>query len=87
MKATMAIVAVLSVAALTGCVAAPAIIADLETDKVIVQGGMGTTEEDIYLKAVEGCRIHGRHPTAMPLSHVCVDDYCIQTKHLFPCVE
>ena len=77
----------LCLVALTGCVAAPAIISDLETDKVIVQSGMGTTEEAIYTKALEGCQIHGRRPSLKPLSFQCVDQYCITAKHLFPCVE
>ena len=66
--------------ALAGCVPDPAVIADLETDKVIVQSGIGTPAAAIFGKAVEGCALHGRRPLA--LSVQCLDRYCHYENHL-----
>ena len=73
-----------ALAFLMGCVAAPAIIADLESDKVIVQSGLGTKPEAIKAKANEGCEIHGKTPEG-PLSMRCLDQYCLSARHLFAC--
>ena len=70
---------------LAACTATPAIISDLETDKVKIQGGLGTTEEMINAKANEGCAMHDR--VAHPLSQVCLDNYCIRAEYLFACLE
>ncbi len=71
--------------ALAGCVPDPAVIADLETDKVIVHSGYGTSADAIVAKAVEGCAMHGRVPWA--LSEQCLDRYCSYKNHLFACLE
>ena len=68
---------------LGACTAAPAVISDLEEDKVIVQSGMGTPDHEIVAKAREGCRIHGR--TAQAISYACLDDYCLRKSYLFAC--
>ena len=81
----MKILGILVIAFLVGGCAAPAVIADLETDKVIVQSRLGTSPEDIAAKAREGCALHGR--TAVPISKQCLDNYCISANHLFACKE
>ncbi len=77
--------ALFSTLGLAGCLKTPAVIADLETDKVVVQSGMGTTEEDVWAKAREGCALHDRLPK--PLSAKCVDQYCLSKNLLFACVK
>ena len=81
------VVAAVGLLTLTGCVA-PAVIADLEEDKVIVQSGLGTTDDQIWIKAQQGCSLHGRTP--IELSVRCVDpgDFgCTVKNHLFACVK
>ena len=79
---TVTAVAIATVGA--GCASTPAVIADLEEDKVIVQKGLGTSDHEILAKAKEGCALHGRIP--IPLSKVCLDQYCFEENHLFACV-
>ena len=67
-----------------GCVAIKPIISDLEQDKVIVMGGMGTTKEALIEKAAEGCAIHGRQASE-GISKRCLDQYCIRALYLFAC--
>ena len=45
------LVALPALALLSACTAAPAVIADLESDKVVVQGGLGTSDQAILDKA------------------------------------
>ena len=77
------IAAILTALLLTGCMSTPAVILDLEEDKVIVQGGLGTTQESIQQEAVRGCAIHGRRPVA--INQMCLDEYCIRKQFLFAC--
>ncbi len=79
----LAIVIVCALAA-GGC-AAPAVIADLETDKVIVQGNEYTDEDAIAAKAAEGCAVHGRK--AVPVSKWCTGAYCSAKRFLFACKQ
>lgn len=63
----------------------PAVISDIETDKVIVQKLLFTSEEDVMNKAREGCALHGRVPR--PISkrgsgHPTTGEYW-----LFACVD
>lgn len=71
--------------ALFGCVKATAIIADLESDKVVVQSGPGTEDHEIVAKAFEGCALHDRVP--VPLSTQCMNEYCSMQNNLFACVD
>ena len=73
------------VAILAACTATPAVISDLETDKVKVQAGLGTSDEMVAAKAGEGCAMHDR--VAQRISFVCLDQYCIRSEHLFACLE
>ena len=66
-----------------GCAATPAVISDLEEDKVVVRSGLGTSLYDIADKAGEGCALHGRWPH--PVSRTCLDEYCIRKEYLFAC--
>ena len=68
--------------AVGGC-AAPAVIADLESDKVIVQGNQLTGDEAIAAKAAEGCAVHGRK--AVAVSKWCAGTYCSVKRYLFAC--
>ena len=79
------LVALPALALLSACTAAPAVIADLESDKVVVQGGLGTSDQAILDKAQEGCGMHDR--VARSLSTTCLDNYCIRKNVLFACVE
>ncbi len=77
------LIAVAASMALTGCLAIPAIIADLESDKVVVQGNRLWTEPAVIeAKAREGCAIHNKAPHG-PLSSRCRNDGTCQ--HLFAC--
>ena len=86
MKAELAKLVAVTVFSLSlaGCVTTPAVISDLEEDKVFVQTGMGTTMDDLNNKARQGCALHGRKPKE--ISYVCLDDYCIRKKYLFACI-
>lgn len=66
---------------LAGC-ATQAVVADLTTDRVIVQA-IGTDMEVIGAQARQGCAIHGRTP--VPISHRCLNQYCTQRAYLFAC--
>ncbi len=68
---------------LAACVATPAVIADLEEDKVIVRSDLLTEDSDVLRKARDGCAIHDRVPVR--ISYTCVDEYCSQKNHLFAC--
>ena len=82
MKNAILIFVIAGAAALGGC-AAPAVISDLEDDKVIVQGNQHTSQEDVAKKAAEGCAVHGRK--AVPISQWCAGSYCSVKRHLFAC--
>ncbi len=73
-------------ALLAACTSAPAVISDLESDKVFVQTGLGTTEVDADAKANEGCAMHGRQASE-PISHQCLDQYCFSKRFLYACIE
>ena len=75
--------AALAAGVLASCASAPAVIADLEEDKVVVASGMGTTDGMVQEQAQKGCAMHGRH--AVAISYSCLDQYCIRKRHLFAC--
>ena len=77
------VLAVFAVLVAAACRPAPPVIADLEQDKVIIQGGLGTTIESIRAEARRGCAIHDRTPVA--INESCLDDYCIRKQYLFAC--
>lgn len=68
---------------LMGCAPAPAVIADLESDKVVVQAGAGTPDHAIASVAAKGCAIHEGKPVR--ISHICLDAYCLRKNVLFAC--
>lgn len=68
--------------ALAGC-ATTATIADLEEDKVIVQGTGGDLSV-IDAEANRGCAMHGR--VAQRISYTCLDGYCIRKSYLYACI-
>ena len=71
--------------ALCGCTPLPAVIVDLETDKVVVHKRLTTTIEEVKKTAREGCALHNRIPKH--LSRICADQNCFHERHLFACVE
>ena len=84
-KYACAFVATLAVVPV-GCCATPAVIVDLESDKVVVQSGIGTSETEIYAKARDGCALHGRKPRYRAIVE-CMDQYCFVKRTLFACVH
>lgn len=77
---------VLAMCALTACESGSAVISDLETDKVVVQSGVGTEDAAIVAEAQYGCALHGRIPVAISSGCVQGSD-CLLREHLFACVE
>ena len=79
-----ALSAVLIVLMLMGC--SPPIIADLEQDKVVVQGsGLGSgVPAEVQQKAHEGCSMHGKR-ASQALNRRCLDGTCITALYLFAC--
>lgn len=75
---------ILAAATLIGC-NQPAVIADIETDKVIVQKLLFTSEEDVMNTAKEGCALHGRVPR--PISKRASGHPTTGEYWLFACVE
>ena len=77
---TMAAIGLLA----SGCRTMPAVIADLEEDKVIVSAHeLWTTEDDVVAEAERGCALHGR--TAVPISVSSTGEF--QLRYLFACQE
>ncbi len=74
--------AVVIVLLVSGC-AAPAVISDISDSSLKVQGGFGTTDADIQMKAAEGCALYNKKPVR--ISHVCIDGYCFRKSVLFAC--
>ena len=88
-------------ASLTGClVPTPLVIADLETDKVVIQADQSESDAAVLGKAREGCAIHDRTPLALSTLEVCGTVSCYEigtsifcgqsncwNEHLFACVE
>ena len=59
-----------------------ALIADLKTDKVIVEAD-GSNMSIIEEEARKGCAIHNRSPIAV--SKKCLDGFCRRAAYLFAC--
>ena len=74
---------VVMVVVVAGCQATPPVISEINDSSVKVQGGMGTTDQDYRSKAREGCGIYSK--TEVPISHVCLDQYCLRKEVLFAC--
>ena len=83
MSKILAALPLFGILVVAGCVATPAVISDLNEDKVVVQSGMGTTAGAIANEAQRGCALHGRR--AVAISKRCIDEYCIRALHLFAC--
>lgn len=94
---TRVIMAMVMALALSGCAVSqqPAVIYDLESDKVQVQAHVNrfrpeanTPMEEVFREAEKACAIHERKPVG-PLSSrkVCLDEYCSRFNqiHLFAC--
>lgn len=77
------IVAALAALSLAGC-ATHAAIADLESDKVVVRAS-GNDGNVIRRQADAGCAVHKKRAT--PISHQCLDSYCITVDYLFACID
>jgi hypothetical protein len=75
------VVAIISPLVNTAC-ATKALIADLETDKVIVEAE-GSNMSLIEEEARKGCAIHNRSPIAV--SKKCLDGFCRRAAYLFAC--
>ena len=82
MKLMKYVGAVLASILLASC-STPAVIVDLEEDKVVVASGMGTTDAMVAEEAQKGCATHGRY--AVAISYGCLNASCIQKRHLFAC--
>ena len=80
-----ALAVMIGIFSLSGCVTTPAVISDLEDDKVIVQAGLGTPDSEVMKMAEDGCALHGRTPAT--ISTKCLDEYCIKKDVLFACVK
>ena len=83
MKILKCVSAALAACVLASCTSDPAVIADLEEDKVVVASGMGTTDDMVQTEARKGCAMHGRY--AVAISYSCLDEFCIRKRHLFAC--
>lgn len=94
---TRVIMAMIVALMLSGCAVSqqPAVIYDLESDKVQVQAYVNpfrpeanTPMEEVIREAEKACTIHERKPVG-PLSSrkVCIDQYCHRFNliHLFAC--
>lgn len=66
-----------------GC-ATRAVIADLESDKVIIQVSGGRDMGVVNREAMKACSIHSRVAHG-PLSMRCLDEYCIVAQYLYAC--
>lgn len=87
MKPIMLACAMMAAFALGACVSPPpAVISDIEMDKVVVQSGWGTSEDDIFTEAWRGCALHGRVPVSISSGCAQGSD-CLLREHLFACVE
>ncbi|MDE0335178.1 MAG: hypothetical protein OXI64_09485 [Defluviicoccus sp.] len=75
---------ILMAATLLGC-NQPAVIADIETDKVVVQKLLFTSDEDVMQKAREGCALHGRVPR--PISKRASGHPASGEYWLFACID
>jgi len=79
-KAALAVTGCLLIA---GC-AAPAVIADIEHDKVVVQSNQYTPPAEVLAEAERGCALHGR--IAEPISTRTVGSgFSAMQMHLFAC--
>jgi hypothetical protein len=78
------LMAVLAAALASGCASAP-IIADLETDKAVIQQTLGNMET-VQQEAAQACAIHHRKALG-PLSQKCMDEYCFTKQYLFACTD
>ena len=67
----------------SGCVATPAVISDINDSSLKVEGGMGTTDAMIQSKAAEGCALYSKR--AVSISQQCMDQYCLRRRVLFAC--
>jgi hypothetical protein len=70
-------------ALVTAACAAPAVISDINDSSLKIQVNSYTPESEIAQKAREGCAIYDKTP--VPISHRCMDGYCISKELLFAC--
>ena len=67
-----------------GC-AAPAVIADIEHDKVVVQSNQYTPPAEVFAEAERGCALHGRTAEAISTRTAGSDGWTAIQMHLFAC--
>lgn len=79
----MRIALVLCAVLISGCAPDSAVVADLESDKVIVQM-TGSDYDRTYGEAQRACRIHGKGVHG-PISETCADQYCAARNVLYAC--
>ena len=77
-------VAVAAVGTLAGC-AIPAVIADIEHDKVIVESNQHTDRAEIRVEAARGCALHGRKARFISRRIVPTSALTALEHHLFAC--
>lgn len=80
-KATLTI----AVCLLAGGCAAPAVIADIEHDKVVVQSNQYTPAAEVLAEAERGCAIHGRKAEPISTRIAGSDGWTAIQLHLFAC--
>jgi hypothetical protein len=67
----------------TAACAAPAVISDINDSSLKIQVNNLTPETEIAQKAREGCGLYNKTP--VPISHRCMDGYCMSKEILFAC--
>lgn len=73
--------AIIAMLTLTAC-GTQAVITNLTTDQVVVTAS-GDDGAIIMAVAQQGCAVHKR--SAVPISQLCLDLYCLQRQVLFAC--
>lgn len=75
-------IGLISLLLLPACIRNNAVIADLESDKAIIQlSGADFSVADA--KAEEACGIHSKR--AQQVSHTCIDRHCMKRNVLYAC--
>ncbi len=101
MRSSVAAILAIGVISLAGCkTVVPLAIVDLQTDKVVIQGGDDEDDTAVVAKAREGCSVHGRIPLYLSEGRHCSGTACFSSgysafcspascvmHHLFACIE
>ncbi len=81
----MRTIGTLTLCLLTAGCAAPAVIADIEHDKVVVQSNQYTPPAEVVAEAERGCAIHGRKAEPISTRTAGSDGWAEIQMHLFAC--